>query len=537
MNLRREPELRQRAWLAMFCLGALCACDDFDPPAAPSLASIDAGRGATHAPALPPARADAGVASVAAHSLARATRDYVLIAVPSEHAVAVVDPRSLQLRLAACGEDEPAWIAAAEDGEVALAVDVEGERACVLQLQGGELRSSSVAIVPHVDRVEFSPDGRFALAFAGPAPGEPARIAQELSAIDLSGPVAVSASVLVGTQPRAVAFSADGEHAVVLGRDGIARLPLARTARGQPELWTPYDFGLESWSRAQVRLAAGGEHALLFVPDSPIVHRLDLVRGERETIDLAEWAAGRAQTAVPAVPAEPFVADALISRDGASVWLALRGAQLLLALPRQQAPFALDLASLGGQPSDRLQWSGDDERALLVFSDEPSDGRAALVSLDLPAEPQRVRLARAPERVLASERGEALALLHDAPGLPAGYSLLRVRDGAAYFRQTERAPIALALSSEAGALAVVVAGAGIGAEDERDAELHVVDFATLERRVHALPGMPLAVGFSGAGRYAFAQLAHPDGRLVLLELASGRLRTTTGFLIPERVQP
>jgi hypothetical protein len=311
---------------------------------------------------------------------------------------------------------------------------------------------------------------------------------------------------------------------VVLGADGIVRFELAAAARGEVAIGQPLDFGLASFRHAQVRLAADGEHALLFEPGSSVVHRLDLLRGESERVDLTA-------SGVPAVVTEPRVSDAVISRDGARVWLALRDAQALVSLPELGAPLLLEHALVGGQPSDRLRWTGSDERALLVYTTEPADGRAALVSRVLPAAVRRVRLARAPEHVLAADSGEALALLHGAPGMPEGYTLLRVRDAATRFLQTDPAPIALALASDGAALAVAVAARG-----EHAAELHVLDVASLARRVEELPGTPLAVGFTGDGRYAFAQLAHPDGRLVLFEITSGELRTVTGFLIANRVQ-
>jgi hypothetical protein len=318
---------------------------------------------------------------------------------------------------------------------------------------------------------------------------------------------------------------------VVLAADGIARFELAAAMRGEVVVQRTHDFGLALWSHAQVRLAADGEHALLFEPDSSVVHRLDLLRGESESVDLTAWAAELAETAVPAVAKEPRVADAVISRDGARAWLALRGEQALVGLPQLAAPLRLESALVGGQPSDRLRWTGANERALLVHGSEPEDGRAALVSLGLPVTLRRVRLARAPEHVLTADNGEALALLHAAPGSPTGYTLLRARDAATRFLQTEPAPIALALASDGAALAAVVPARG-----ERAAELHVLEVASLARHVHELPGTPLAVGFTADGRYAFAQLAHPDGRLVLFEIASAELRTVTGFLIADRVQ-
>jgi hypothetical protein len=89
----------------------------------------------------------------------------------------------------------------------------------------------------------------------------------------------------------------------------------------------------------------------------------------------------------------------------------------------------------------------------------------------------------------------------------------------------------MALSSEAEALAAIVA-----ASAGDDAALHVVDFETLAATIQPLPSEPRAVGFAGAGRFAYAQLDHPDGRLTFVEIASGKVRTATGFLIRERIR-
>jgi hypothetical protein len=282
-----------------------------------------------------------------------------------------------------------------------------------------------------------------------------------------------------------------------------------------------------------VRIAADAAYAVAFEPDSDVLHALDLQRGELVRVELSTWAEIAVAEGDGGVPAQPRIADVALARDGASAWLALRDEQALLRVPLPAAatrPEDIELHALDGQPSDRLQWASG-ERALFVYAAAPADGRATLVPLSAPDEPQRIALAAAPGTVLATDGGEALGLLHAAAELPAGYTLVRARDGAARFRQTDSPPVAIALSGEAEALATIVA-----ASAGDDAELHVIDFETLAVTVQALPAQPRAVGFVGAGRFAYAQLAHPDGRLTFVEIASGKVRTATGFLIGERIR-
>ena len=514
---------------ALYCLGALCACEDFDPPAPPSAAPIDAGSRAPGAPgadAAPSSQADAGDGPASAPSaVARATPNYVIVPDARDHAVAVIDPATLQVRHVPCG-DAPELVSAAEDRDVALVVDVAGERACALHIEDGEVRRSSVGLVPHVNRVEFAPRARFALAFhdaSAEAGDAPARTTQELSVIDLAEPGAARAgAVLAGLQPRAVAFGADGARAFVLSAEGIVSFDLAAAARGDVVRPPPLDFGLQLWGSATVRIAADAGVALAFEPGSDILYSLDLRRGEVARVGLSELTA---MSDDGGVPEQPRIADAVISHDGAEIWVALRDEQALLRIPLPDA-----LTQLEAQPSDRLHWV-DGEGALLVYAEDPADGRATLVPVSAPDEARRVLLARAPDGVLSAESGDALGLLHDARQLPAGYTLLRVRDGAIRFRQTDAAPVAIALSSAAGVLAALVAASG-----DADPELHLLDFETLALRVEPLSAAPRALGFVGDGRFLYAQLAHPDGRLTFIDFTSGETRTATGFLIAERVR-
>ena len=97
--------------------------------------------------------------------------------------------------------------------------------------------------------------------------------------------------------------------------------------------------------------------------------------------------------------------------------------------------------------------------------------------------------------------------MHAGAQPPFGYTLLRVRDGLSRFRQTDVPPVAVALSNAGDALAAVVA-----ASPSHDAELHVLDVATLDASVVALPASPRGVGFVGDTQTAFAEVDHPDGR-------------------------
>jgi hypothetical protein len=527
------------------CGGAmaiLCACEDFEPPANPVAVLVDAGSAAppsspgTARP--PPAQSDAGAGDVSAPAapIARATPNYVVIADPRDHAAVLIDAQSLQALRVPCG-DAPVRVGAAEDADVALVVDVEGEQACALQVDDGEVRSASVNVVPHVNRIEFAPHARFALAFhdaSAERAGGTVRVTQELSVITLGDGDATATTVVIGLRPRALAFSDDGARAFLVCDAGIATIDLAQATQAPVAHAKPSDFGLDVWSGgAIVRIAPDADYAVAFEPGSDTLHGLDLQRGEAVRVDLSSWSQSAALDGDGGVPAQPRIADAALSPDGTSLWVALRDEHALLRVPLPgagDAPESIELHELDGQPSDRLAWVGD-ERALFVHAAAPDDGRALLIAPEDPSEHEQVTLARAPDGVLAAEDGEALGLLHEGPHRLAGYTVLRVRGGAARFRQTDAPPLGIAVSSAAGALAAIVAASG-----ERDAELHVVDFETLALHAEALPAAPRAVGFVGEGRYVYAELEHPDGRLIFVEIESGDVRTATGFLIAERVR-
>jgi hypothetical protein len=543
---RQRPASSARHGLETFAYAALVGlclgCEDFEPPATTTrvVEPRDAGgvptaRSQGDAAKSPPAELDAGLAPIAAaDALAVPSRSFVLVPDPQARAVVAVSVTTLRAERLSCAR-APDRIAASERADLALAVDRAARTACVLDLTQATARSTELAIVAHANRIALSPDARHAVVYhdrlLAQRQGEAAFDPIEVSVIRLAAP-AHGATVLVGLRPREVVFTRDGSAAVVISDAGVSLLPLTAAADGDV-----YPAPLVTWqgeplpAEATVRVAADGSRALAFAKDGATLQVLDLAAQRASALDLvARDVLGSAALDAGFEPAPPRIADAVIDRSGGRALLALRGEQRLLdiALPQGLASIEdLTLHALPGQPTDRLALAAGAQPRLLVSSD--SDARATLWSLAAPHESVRVPLAGPATDVEVDGEGRAFLLAHGPAQTPTGYGVVRVRDGFARSAADSGVTRTTSFSEIAGRLAVLE-------RRSEDTTLTVVDVASLASLEVPLVGEVTTAGLAGAGRYAFVQLAHPDGKLALLDLTDGTIRTVTGYGIADRVQ-
>lgn len=549
--MRGARTVRHR--IAIACgvvLAGLAACDDFDPPhpkaastadaaTARDAAASDAGVEGPSADASADAALDAAPPADAAPpprnplAFARAGSRYVFVANPRERSVAIIDASSQRIQHAGCGF-APQLVAASARDDIAIALDSEGKRACVLRVGSERVTTAEVAVVEHANSVVFAPDAPFAIAYHDQrldAAG--ARVlAQAVSVIALGDEVK-AANVAAGLSPREVIF-ADANRVLVTSDGGISSIPLEAAARGEHASAPARSFDLATRLTAKnIRVDRRASRALAFETEGDVLHVIDLASdGSARKIALGPWGLTDADADDAGVIDRLRIADAQIEAGGSHAWIALRGEQTLLRVSLTSDAAEIERVSLLGQPTDRLTLLGSEPEQLFVTALAAADGRSTLIRLDDERRTVRLLLAAAGDELVVAERGEVAAVVQRkaAEGFT-GYSLVDARDGSATLRQTESSPDLFELSSAAHASVFAFPKSAHDA-----AALYLTRFESAATREIELAADPLAVGFCSGAERAFVQLAHPDGRLLLVDVAQEGTRSVTGFLIPSRGQ-
>lgn len=520
-------------------------CDDFQPPPSSSTpaqtrdAAAPGGgepSGDAGAPS-PSASIDASLpASAVVHAPAVGSHAHVLVPNPREQGVAVVALKDLKVAHVKCAQS-PLLLAAQEDRDLALAVDTERAVACAIDLGGEVPLVTELPVVAHANRARLAPDARHAIVYHDRTlalrDGGAAVDTVEISVLSLVAP-AQSHGVTVGLHPREVAFSADGTVAVVTSDAGLSVVPLSEAAAGKL-LFAPavaWQGGPQP-EEAVVRVSADAGRAVAFEPDSPQLRVFDLHAESSQVLDLeARDVLGTDSLDAGFEAAPPRIADLALNRAGDRVYLALRGEQkwLDVPLPAALAPdFEFTVHDLAGQHTDRLALAASDEDTLLVLSD--SDGRATLQPIGDDGPARQVPLVGPTDTVLGDPNGLAFVLLHAEDDDHSGtYTVVRAEDGFVRLSKSVGAPPMLVLAATGGTLAAVVH------EGDAGAHLELLELGTFATTSAALDGKPVATGFGSDGRFAFVQLEHPDGRIEIFDLSTGRHRSATGLLIADRVR-
>lgn len=461
---------------------------------------------------------------------------YVYVAMTAQNKLARIDGATLAVSSTPVGAS-PREVATIPGSDGAVVLDSSNGTATVIRpvLTGGD-GTRVLATLPSLNRIDIDPSGRFAVIWFDlvkairDGTGNAGSF-QDVAVVALAPGNEKSVALTVGFRPRAVQFDAAGTRAYVITEDGVSVIDLVDATEHEPTIIPPIpvaDPAIEA-DDLEVQIVATGEYAAVRQAGHAglrVVGMLGATAGQAFDVPLAS---------------PPTDID--LAPDGSRVYAVERDASRLavIEIPADAVdPTGVETVDLAPAAIGSLVVSADGTRALL-FTNATLDLHITRVELDRPDFPHVTwSLQKAVRGVGISPDGTtAIVLAAKAPGDPAtatsiddyiamshGYALLDLASGFAKLQLTPVAPGPFVYAPDAGHAYVALDG---GDAVTATRALQVV--ATRSGVVQAVPlgSPPSAVGIVPGARQAFVAQRHPLGRMSFLALATGAIRTVTGF--------
>ncbi len=465
---------------------------------------------------------------------------YVYVALTEQDELARIDGRTLEVVSRPVG-DAPRVVGAIPGSDGAVVLDATNGTASIVRPAGATDTVRVLATLPHLNRLDIDPTGRFAVIWfdlaKAIADGGIGGIGsfQDVTVLRLAPGGELAVNLTVGFRPREVEFDAAGNRAYVVTEDGVSVIDLAIATTSGPTIVPPIPVAdpLAPPASIEVDVVPSGDYAA--------VRRAGA--SSLRVVRLGPSIAGQARGQAFDVPLASPPTDIDLAPDGTRVYAVLREARQLaiLDVPGDALdPAGVQIVDLAAATIGSLVLSRDGTRALL-FTNATLDERLTMVRLDAPGFPAVTwPMKKAARAVGLSPSGTTALVLHaKAPGDPAtassiddyidkshGYSLIDLASGFAKLQITPVDPGPFTYAPDGGKVYVALDGGDAIAAPRA---LQVVHTQTGVVTTRPLGSPPSAVGvLPGAGE-AFAAQRHPLGRITFVNLATDALRTVTGF--------
>jgi len=537
------------AWLVTpLCMVSLgMGCDDFRPPEQPTMmspaapAAMDAGADAPPTPAFTMELETPGGDPRFTH--AGVGVDHVFVPDPVDHAVSVIALDDGSVREVRTGV-RPDFLGVAPGRDLAVVLDVASDTAHVLEVIDGAITHATVEIAVRTNAIAFTDDGQHALVYFDPeaqlARGE---VPEQgiVTHIDLRAePVATD--VGVEFSPNEVGLSASPPRAYLKRNASIASIDLEAPQAVAVAIAT----GVQS---ARVTLFADVGLALSFQPGGTSLTVIDLASADRQTLFIEQLAGlGNDDDAGAGAGADPSIADAVFDTAGEHIVVALSERDLLLRLRWPEVgddDAALTRHALAMDGAQRLL-AGDGGRVAVLAgrADEAGPHTVSLWSPDDANAPLRYELPSGALDAALIAGGDGVLVQHDD-----GYTLVsRTAATSSYRRATGPASAWLDAGDELFVIAPehdgdgdaqpVVDAAMPDAPPQANAGRPSVDRVALDSleaaRVY-VDSPPRGLAATPDGRRVVIDQGHPAGRITILDLEGDTRRTLTGFHLTDRV--
>jgi len=462
---------------------------------------------------------------------------YVYVALTAQDELARIDGRTLEVVSRPIG-DAPRVVGAIPGSDGAVVLDAtNGTASIVRPADGGADTVRVLPTLPHLNRLDLDPSGRFAVIwFDLTQVLEDGGIGgigsfQDVTVVRLAPGGERAVNLTVGFRPREVEFDAPGNRAYVITEDGVSVIDLAIATTSGPSIVPPIPVAdpMAPPAPLEVDIVPSGDYAAVRRAGEP---------GLR-VVSLAGAMPGQAFD----IPLASPPTDIDLAPDGTRVYAVLREAKKLaiIDVPGDAIdPSGVELVDLTGATIGSLVLSPDGARALL-FTNATLDERLTMVKLDQPGYPAVTwPMKKAARAVAISPSGTTALVIHaKAPGDPAeattvdefidrsyGYSLIDLATGFAKLQITPVDPGPFAYAPDGGKVYVALDG---GDALSAPRALQIVQARTGVVTTKQLGSPPSAVGvLPGAGE-AFAVQRHPLGRITFVGVATDAVRTVTGF--------
>jgi DNA-binding beta-propeller fold protein YncE len=460
---------------------------------------------------------------------------------PEQDALAKIDGRTLAVSSLAVGE-RPEVVATAPSSDTAVVLDSINGTATIVRPTAGNDQKLVFATLPHMNQLVVDPTGRYAVAYfdltkaIAEAGGldfvDQIGSFQDITIISLVLNQERAVDLTVGFRPREVEFDAAGTRAYVVTDDGVSVIDLAQATEDGPSIVPPISVGGDPFADPQtieVDVVATGAYAVVRESGQANVRILSLAgatRGQSWVIDL------------PSIPS-----DLDLAPDGLRAYAVLRESSKLAVIDVPGdgfAPADTELVDLGGEVVGSLVLSADGATGLL-FTNAFAAERISVVRLDQAGYPLiTYPLEKTIRHVQLNPAGDKAIIVHArSPGDPQqagsfgefidrsfGYSVFDVAQGFAKLQITPVDPGMMAFPASARRAYIVLDGGNaVGAI----AELQTIELDTGVVRTSKLGSPPDSVGILPGAGTAFVAQRHPLGRVSFFEIATGDVRTITGF--------
>lgn len=461
---------------------------------------------------------------------------FVYVAMTAQNKLARIDGATLAIASTPVGA-APREVATIPGSDGAVVLDTAHGTATVVRpvVTGGD-GTRVLATLPSLNRIDVDPTGRFAVVWFDlikalhDGTGNAGSF-QDVCVIALAPGNEKAVALTVGFRPRRVAFDAAGTRAYVITQDGVSVIDLVDATEHVPRIVPPIAVAPPGTSPddLEVQIVATGDYAAVRQAGHAGL-RVVSMRGDNP---------GQAWDIPLAAPPT----DIDLAPDGSRVYAALRDASQLAVvdIPDDALdPTGVETVDLAPATVGSVAVSPDGKRAL-VFTNATLDPHVTRVDLAAPGFPHVTWTLQKAVRAIAiaPDSATAIVLAAKAPGDPAtatsvddfiaksfGYALVDLATGFAKLQITPVDPGPLAYAPD-GSRAYVALDGGDAVTATR--ALQVVTAQTAIVETHPLGSPPSAVGIVPGAHQAFVAQRHPLGRMSFVALATGAVRTVTGF--------
>lgn len=438
---------------------------------------------------------------------------------PDSNRVALIEATTLEVQVLN-GGFRPTYVGAvpADGVNSALVINAGSSDATWFRVKDGKITTRTIALHRGANRWAVSPSGRWAVAWSAEEPGvplDPTEGLQDITVVDLKTDPPATQRLAVGYRPSALSYSVGEESLVVVAEPGISVIDL-RAEVPETVRW----IQLGSGTGRGVTVTPSGEFALVRRSGQPTVEILPLDGAPTATVELDG-------------PVTDLELDASGSRAVAVV-REKRQIAVFDVVDTYVDPALFDELTVPDEVFGSVALSPDGELATL-YTTAVDSGRLVLVDLRDGDDYLSFRVVdvKAPVRSVRStpDGDHAIALMGPAAGStnPGSFALVAVRTARFPRIESTQAPVHQVAVDSAQALVTT-----------RDSQSGIFESYLIQmpggsiERVR-LSSPPTAVGVLAEQGLGYVSQSHPEGRVSILNFASGQVRTLTGFELASKV--
>jgi DNA-binding beta-propeller fold protein YncE len=443
-----------------------------------------------------------------------ATADFLFIANPDRDSLTRIRPADMSVITTPVGHD-PSVVRVTPDGRTALVLNMGSESVSLVDAES--LVVTELAIRPRLNRLELSPDGRWGICWFSEAAHDEAEddgataSYNEISLIDVENKLHVP--MVVGFNPRDVAFAADGSKAVVVSDVWLATLDLTATTPSPIRLQLVYDT-VDAPKAEEILITPDGGQAFVRQFATTYLSVVDLNAQTLSRIDVGDNAT-----------------DLDLSPDGAQAAVVARGSHELWLFDAADPSATPEIIAL---PPDEtfgsLRYTPDGTQGILYTTAAGLPGRYGTWVVGQPEITVR-GLVKPVRDVMIDPTGGTVLFVHDdeeetgvASDSPfRGGWALSIVETAQHFANPVRLgsrPTGFAHGEDGSFGAFIMGG---------ERFLEVVDYGTLLFDEVLLKSPATNMGIMPGSHTVFVSQDHDLGRISLYDVDGKGLTTVTGF--------